>query len=182
MTRQGGFEHDFAWQKKFAPQIKRILANHLIAEAPAEEDNNRATDFMVLRLDTIRVACRVRRHKDLERCPDYQNQFTIRSWRKSGNKTELAKVISGWGDYLFYGFAAADDSDFHSWLLGDLRWFRFWRDQCLLKKQQPWLCEPWNVDRKSRFQVYRIDDLPQEFVVDRKYPPIVVADQKPPAA
>ena len=98
-------ERDFDWQRGLIPEVKRILANYLIAEAPPAEDMQRNTDLIVLRLDTVRVACRLRRHEYLAR---YGDQFTIRTSRPSGAQTELAKMLSGWGDYLFYGFASAD--------------------------------------------------------------------------
>ena len=53
----------------------------------------------------------------------YPNEFTIRTVRPSGAQTELGKIIEGWGDYFFYGFADAQESGLFSWALCDLKVF-----------------------------------------------------------
>ena len=60
-----------------------------------KEDAERNTDLIVLKLDAVRIACRVRNHEYITR---YGDEFTIRAERPSGVKTELAKIIDGWGD------------------------------------------------------------------------------------
>lgn len=120
-----GWKQDKRWSDKFLPPIKRILGEHLIAEPPVEEDQFRNSDLMVLNLNSIRVGCRVRRHSYLER---YGSQFTIRAERGSGSKTELQKIVEGWGDYLFYGFSNESETDICRWVLVDLyalRWHLF---------------------------------------------------------
>ena len=42
----------------------------------------------------------------------------------SGAETELAKIVDGHGDWLFYGHANSDQSGIESWWLIDLRAFR----------------------------------------------------------
>jgi hypothetical protein len=165
------YERDFDWQRGLIPEIKRILANYLIAEAPAAEDMQHNTDLIVLRLDTVRVACRIRRYEYLA---TYGDQFTIRASRPSGADTELAKVLSGWGDYLFYGFASADAAEFAAWMLGDLSTFRLWHHRQLYKRRDPGEVRR-NGDGSSNFVAYRIDDLPDEFVVSRMRTPKVAA-------
>lgn len=54
----------------------------------------------------------------------YPNQFTIRSKVASGAPTELSKVVSGHGDWMFYGHASADGRTLESWRLLDLKAFR----------------------------------------------------------
>lgn len=158
------FERDFDWQRGLIPEIKRILANYLIAEAPTAEDMQRNTDLIVLRLDTVRVACRLRRYEYLAR---YGDQFTIRTSRPSGAQTELAKMLSGWGDYLFYGFASADGSDLAAWLLGDLNAFRLWHHRELWAFRRPGESRR-NGDGSSDFAAYRLADMPTDFIVARK--------------
>lgn len=165
------FDRDFDWQRQFIPEIKRILANYLIDEAPAEEDMEHNTDLIVLKLSTIRVACRLRRSVGknginyLERYPD---EFTIRAGRPSGVQTELSKMLSGWGDRIFYGFIAADDSAIVAWLLGDLSVFRLWHHREALKSpsERRWAVKP-NADGSSTFHTYRLSDLPENFLVGR---------------
>lgn len=41
------FDHDFDWQRGLLPAVKRVLANYLISEAPAEEDKRHNTDLVV---------------------------------------------------------------------------------------------------------------------------------------
>jgi hypothetical protein len=157
------YEQDYDRQRALIPEIKRVLANYLITEAPVEEDMQRNTDLIVLRLDTIRVACRLRRYRYLA---DYGDQFTVRLSRPSGAETELAKMLSGWGDYIFYGFASADDSRLASWMLGDLKQFRIWHHRELWAGRKPGVVMK-NGDGSSDFVAYRIDELPPEFLVTR---------------
>jgi len=121
------WENDKRWSDRFLPEVKRILGEHLISEAPYEEDAERNTDLIVLRLEAIRIACRIREHKHLLH---YRHQFTIRSLRPSGNPTELAKIREGWGDYFFYGFADQTHTSLCQWTLGDLEALRRHMNQC----------------------------------------------------
>lgn len=164
------FDKDFDWQRRFIPVITPILGAHLIKEAPAVEDKTRNTDFMVLELGAVRVACRIRRWEQLAEFPKYGDEFTIRASRPSGQDTELAKVVSGWGNYIFYGFADEPGGGLAAWLLGDLNVFRLWHSRALATKRRPWV-ERSNRDGSSKFHVYAITDLPDAFVVERKRPP-----------
>ncbi len=159
------WQRDHTWSAQFMPSIKRILGEYLIQEAPAEEDQRHNTDLIVLTLGAIRVACRVRHH---EYVAVYGDQFTIRATRPSGVKTELAKIIEGWGDYLFYGFADSIDRDLCAWLLGDLKVFRFWlatqNYRCGGIVQPP----QQNGDGSSAFHAFEIDELPPNFVIARR--------------
>ena len=65
----------------------------------------------------------------------YGSEFTIRAGRPSGAKTELTKIIEGWGDYFFYGFADPTEIYLAQWLIGSLNAFRLWhsRELCKIK-------------------------------------------------
>lgn len=94
------FDDDFDWQRGFIPEIKRVCANYLIGEAPTEEDMQHNTDMIVLRLEPVRVACRVRRSvgkNGVDYLARYPDEFTIRYVRPSGVDTEMQKMLSGWG-------------------------------------------------------------------------------------
>lgn len=163
-------ERDFTWQSQFVPPMKRIVGEYLIGEAPADEDRDHNTDLIVLRLEAIRVACRVRQHKYLER---YGDEFTVRTARPSGSDTELSKLLAGWGDYVLYGFATEDSEGLAAWVLGDLSVFRLWHHRRLaVDGQAPGVTQN-NGDGSSTFRAYRIDELPDDFVVARKtaFPP-----------
>lgn len=161
------FVTDFAWQRQFLPKVKKALAETLIVEAPFEEDANRNTDMMVLHARNLRISCRIRKYADLK----YSDEFTIREGRPTGTKTELTKIIEGWGDYMFYGFAAESGPELSAWILGDLTVFRGWFMRKLSKLnagELPGIQKP-NTDG-TFFRAYRIADLPAEFVKDRRYP------------
>lgn len=157
---------DFDWQRKLIPQMKRIVGEYLVTEAPEEEDRKRGTDLIVLRLAAIRVACRARRPSYRR---DYSGQITIRTARPSGAETELAKILMGWGDYFLYGFADEQEAALAEWYLCDLRVFRLWfQRECvrLPAGVMPGIAQD-NHDDSSSFRAFRLVDLPPDFVVAR---------------
>jgi len=141
---------DKRWSDKFLPQIKRILGEQLIGEPPLEEDQEHGTDLIVLKMDAVRVACRVRRHEYLAR---YGDEFTIRKGRPNGTKTELTKIIEGWGDFFFYGFSNEQETDLAQWLLGDLKALRLFINRNLCAGKKPWI-EKGNADGSSDFACF----------------------------
>ncbi len=153
------YELDKAWADVFLPEMKRIIGEHLICEAPVEEDNHRNTDLIVLRMEALRIACRVRRHKYYQQ---YGHQFTIRLSRASNAKTELTKIIEGWGHYLLYGFG--QDGKLTAWTLADLGVFRVWYNQQLYCGLRPGDRRS-NNDGLSELIAFNWSDLPPEFVV-----------------
>jgi len=156
---------DKRWSDRFLPEIKGILGRELIYAAPLEEDACRNTDLIVLKFDSVRIACRVRRPGY---ATDYANQFTIRCSRPSGTTTELEKIVAGWGDYFFYGFSDSDEARLAAWLLGDLRVFRAWYVHTLAyTKEMPGTTIP-NRDNSSNFKAFNIDELPSDFIIARK--------------
>jgi hypothetical protein len=158
------WQHDKRWSDQFIPQIREIVARHLILEAPLEEDVHHNTDLIVLYTSAVRIACRVRRAQYAER---YADEFTIRSKRPGGTRTELHKVIAGWGDVLFYGFTVG--GQVARWVLGDLTVFRRWYEDEL--RRLPTDCPAGillsNGDASSQFMAFKIGWLPPEFVIAR---------------
>lgn len=164
------YQADAAFSRRFAPQIKRILGEHLIIEAPPEEDAHHNTDLMVLRLDAVRIACRVRRHRYLRLFGD---EITIRCDRPSGTKTEFEKIVrDGWGDFLFYGFASQCETGICRWVLGDLQVFRAYVQQQIRVTGRLPGKRRVNTDG-TEFLAYPIRTLPDGFVV--AYSPGVAA-------
>jgi hypothetical protein len=117
------WQGDKGWADQFMPDIKSVLGRHLLGEASLAEDAKHATDLVVLQMKDLRIAVRMRRRKYAEN-QYYVGQFTIRTERRSGAKTELAKLIEGWGDYYFYGFEGLHDGQLGIWHLIDLKEFR----------------------------------------------------------
>jgi len=148
---------------KFEPLIKQILGLHLILTADIQRDEREATDLMVLELRPFRVGCRIRSFDYLNRYPD---EFTIRSDRPSGFPSELTKIVDGWGDYLFYGFADAAGLSLASWFIGDLHIFRGTFSRNLFLRQPQFLQR--NGDESSRFFAWPLNQFPAAFVIARK--------------
>lgn len=163
---------DKAQTDRLLPQIKRILGEYLIGPPRyEEEDTERNTDLIVLRLDAVRIGVRIR-NATYYANSQYRHEFTIRAGRPSGVKTELTKILEGWGDYFLYGFANADYTDLLAYILGDLRVFRLWfhRQTVTGKGEIPGTLRN-NKDDSSSFCVYKIADLPADFVIARSVAP-----------
>ena len=156
------FETDKKWSDQYLTEIKSILGVHLIGPAPEEEDRHHNTDLIVLKMEAVRIGCRIRRAEDyLNR---YKNEFTLRSKRPNG-ETELSKILAGWGNYFFYGFAFSEESRLCRWTLADLNIFRGWFvRQTIRKKGVPPGIEKPNKDGSSVFRVFRWDELPAGFI------------------
>lgn len=157
------FEKDKRWSDIFIPRIAELIAPVLLVPAPFEEDAERNTDLIVLKMDSVRIGCRIRRYQYLK---DYGNEFTIRSGRPSGVKTELTKIIEGWGDLFFYGFSNADETDIEKWFLGDMNVFRLWFNRYMAEHQGkiPGNGKD-NQDNSSNFRAFKLTDLPPQFIV-----------------
>ena len=93
------YASDREWSERFIPSIKKLVGPLLLEAAPLDLDRNEATDLMVFCARDMRIGARVRSHKHFE---NHSNDFTIRCARDSGAKTELAKIVDGWGDWMFY--------------------------------------------------------------------------------
>lgn len=157
--------YDFQFGRLFLTQITQRLGVHLIAEAPMEEDQKHNTDLMVLTLKPYRIACRIRRAERYY--PRYAGQFTIRSTRPGGIETELSKMLSGWGDYIFYGFGSDVTKKLVAWFIGDLAVLRQW---CHSREVQglPVGDEIPNLDGSSAFRAFNLRDMPKSFIIARK--------------
>lgn len=108
-----------AWSDQFIPQIKQIVGPFLLEESSFEVDTQQAADLVVMQGRNLTIACRVRRPGYFDK---YPYDFTIRS-RNNGHSTELRKIVSGWGDLMFYGHATATGR-ICAWYLIDLNAFR----------------------------------------------------------
>ena len=117
------WEKDKAWADQFMPDVCGILGRHIIGPAPVEEDAERNTDLIVLRMANSRIAVRMRSYERIWK--KWPNQITIRTERPTQHKTEYEKIIEGWGQYFFYGFGT-EDGLLGPWVLGNLTAFRNW--------------------------------------------------------
>src|SRR3990172_2510862 len=157
------WKSDKSWSDAYLPTVKAILGQCLIGEASREDDQERNTDLIVLKMDAVRIACRLRRPGYLD---NYGPQFTIRFTRPSGVKSEFAKIIEGWGDYFFYGFANEHPPVIDRWFVGDLKAFRLHVMMSMNKNggRIPADDIP-NEDGSSRFLAFKCQTMPKEFFV-----------------
>ena len=160
-----GWESDKEWSDRFLHEIKGIIGQTLIGEPPIEEDQQRNTDLIVLKMDAVRIGCRIRRNEYMQ---GFRNEFTLRASRPSGTKTELAKIIEGWGDYFFYGFSDENEESLAFWFIGDLCAFRIWHTSQLINGggKLPGQLKK-NRDGSSGFYVYQWNEI-QNFVINQK--------------
>lgn len=165
-TNFNSWKKDKAWSDKFIPQIKRVLGELFISESPEETDRDEATDLIVLEIRPFRIACRIRKAEFFDR---YPNEFTIRSSRPSGQKTEIKKIIAGWGDYYFYGFSNHMENDLLSYVVLDLNVFR---EHISLHQEKKHLqfSRHKNMDNSSGFIAYALSSFPDDFIIKRVLP------------
>lgn len=156
---------DKHFSDKFLPQIKYILSEHLLI-VDSQEDSLRNSDLVVYRMETVRIACRIRRYKYFAK---YKHQFTIRKSRPSDAKSEIAKIIEGWGDFFFYGFSNEEETNLVFWSLCDLTVFRLWFGRQLFSSPEKILPgeHQYNDDGSSDFVVFNFADLPQDFIISQ---------------
>ncbi len=146
------YQGDRDWSDRYLPTVKKIVGSYLVDIASATVDQKQATDLVVINAEKA-IGCRVRRPGFYER---YPLEFTMRSHRDSGAKTEHAKVKDGWCDWMFYGHAASvANIDIHRWFLLDLD---VWREG--------------NTDGKeisngdgTYFRAFRVTDYPQSIII-----------------
>lgn len=111
------YDIDRSWSDQFIPAMRQIIGPHLLEPSSVEVDTKQAADLVVFRARDVTIACRVRRHGYAER---YPFDFTVRSQRDTGARTELEKLTDGWGDWMFYGHAAERSPTIERWWLLDL--------------------------------------------------------------
>jgi hypothetical protein len=157
------FDRDYIWSNKFIPNIADKLGRSLITPAPFEDDTKKNTDLIVLKLDAVRIGCRIRRHSYLT---EYPNEFTIRTSRPTGARTEMSKIIEGWGNYFFYGFSNENETEIEKWTLADLNVFRLWFNSFIAKHEGRQPGKHKYNDNGYTFRAFKWSDLPESFIVD----------------
>lgn len=146
-----------AWSDRFLPEIKMILGRELLISAPAIEDMTRATDLIVLKFESVRIACRVRRYEYYKK---YRHEFTLRSKVRGDKDTEITKILTGWGDYMFYGFSDSQEKELTAWTLGNLNAFRIWFNRQLVSGKGELPCkQKMNADGTG-FMVFNANKIP----------------------
>jgi hypothetical protein len=160
------FEKNNNWSDTFLPEIKQILGYYLIGKPPIVEDMEHNTDLIVLNMKPVRIACRIRRYEYYSK---YSNEITIRSKTSSGCPTELRKIITGWGDYFFYGFSDESETKLYSWHLISLNHFRFWLFSYIANNygKLPGI-EKANKDGSTFLRAFNLMGMPHNIILAKK--------------
>lgn len=155
------YRSDREWSDLYLPRIKALVGPHLLVPAPFEVDSEQATDLIVLRARDMQIACRVRTPGFTDK-PRWRRQFTVRCKRDTGAKTELAKIIDGFGDWMFYGHATGLADEINPWFLLDLHVFRA---ALIRHRQRPVTFESCDNGDGTYFKAYDIDSFPSQLVI-----------------
>lgn len=130
------WQQDKAWADLYTPEIARVLKENAhqlieISIANDEMDTKQATDY-IIQVTGGTVAARVRKSTCKFR------DLTIRYSRPSGVKTEIHKILEGWGDWYLYAWVSARGL-FEDHALVDLNKLR---ESGLLEKDRPKIANP----------------------------------------
>ena len=155
-----GYETDRRWSDAFIPAIKKIVGPLLLEESSFEVDTQQAADLVVLNARDKTIACRVRRSGYADK---YGNEFTIRAKRDSGSKTELEKIVDGFGDWMFYGHADPDGMNVCRWMVISLPALR----AAIIRKQ----ANPLNQSNGdgTHFVAFDVRSLPDSCVISSSF-------------
>lgn len=159
--RQSEYQQDRGWSDSHESQVKNILAPLMIylAEivvASKNKDNKFATDFVV-KLKGSDIAVRLRKHSEFPLV-----DMTIRSWRKNGSKTELAKLREGCATHYFYGKTDKNDI-ITQWFFVDLNKVRA---NGLLEKERETTI---NSDGETAFIIITVEELEEAgCIIDKR--------------
>jgi len=143
------YEIDRLWADGFTLQLVDIIrqnAMHIIdiRESVLGDDISNATD-MVVSVTGGDIAVRIRRNQTPFR------DFTLRSQRISGAKTELQKIRDGFADWYLYAWT--DKDIISEWILIDLK---ILRESGILDVART---EIRNIDGKTSFIVIPVREL-----------------------
>lgn len=151
-----GYDTDRRWSDAFIPAIKKIVGPLLLEESSFEVDTQQAADLVVMNARDKTIACRIRRSGYANK---YGHEFTIRAKRDTGTKTELEKIIDGFGDWMFYGHAAEDGMNVSRWMVISLPALR----AAIIRKQATAIKQS-NADG-THFVAFDVRELPDNCVI-----------------
>jgi hypothetical protein len=165
------WQDDKKWSDRLINRAKSYCGYHLIGVANEKEDQKHNTDLITLTMEPVRISVRIRRF-EYWNTPEFRGQFTMRSKRPNGTKTELLKVRRGLGDYFFYAFADESGTKFQAYTILDLEEFREWHSlqtEKLDAGQLPGKILA-NLDGSSEFSIYEWNQMPPEAIVASTLP------------
>lgn len=153
----------------YMPTVKAALGQVIINIGEKIEDQREMTDLKVLETAKKRIGVRVRNpysenNSNLDVYKRYGDEITIRIKRQRC-KTELQKIMEGWGDIYFYGIGDKDRLKLKTFIIFDLKGFRK-----LYKKKGDDIFHDthWNNDQSSQLGAMKMKLLASEFVLRYK--------------
>jgi hypothetical protein len=160
------YQDDRTWADQYLPWVKAICGRQFITEASVDDDQERNTDLIVLKLEAIRIAVRIRRPQWWhERNGQYRGDFTIRWSRPNGTKTEHEKIMEDFGDYLFYAHAYETPPQLRGFGILDLAIYRTFA-KAYKRQHGDWPGKVFQVRQThEEFRAIRWADVPTEAIV-----------------
>jgi hypothetical protein len=158
------YDIDRKWSDRFIPEIQQKVGPMLLVASPFEIDAKEASDLIVLKARDMRIAARVRRPGYIER---YKYQFTVRSKRNNGAKTEMRKLIEGFADWMFYGHSDEEEKRLAEWMLIDLNvWRAFLLERSYKNGWRTLVAdEKGNTDKATQFMAFDVRSFPSEMLI-----------------
>lgn len=165
-----------AWGSPAMGAVAEILKDAIgipctINEASLEDDRYTATDLQAVRISArdatesfLDVGVRFR---DVRYFAAFGGEFTIRSEGRGGTRTEIHKILEGWGDWYFYGWLD-DQKQLTAWTLMDLEVFR--AHPSLSQGEYP---DRWHnrAPTGEAFIAPSFQDFPPELIIRQQLPP-----------
>ena len=144
------YKQQRSWSDGFMPSVKSILGQAIISESTFEQDTEEAFDLITP--SSKKIACRVR---DYDKYKQYIQEFTIRSQSYHNRKTEIHKILEGYGDWMFYGFTQGKEVKY--WSIIDLDVFRNNHSIAYYKENK-------NYDG-TKFRAYALGTFPTNIII-----------------
>lgn len=146
---------------RFMPHIRYLCGYVFFEVADWHNDALRATDL--IGESHIRIAARVRSHTAYQSWP---YDFTLRlDTEFNRTVSEFHKILSGWGDYMFYGFENDGATMLGEWRFLRLGVFRSWLlHTCFIDKSSP-IYEVQANGNGQRFLSFDVRKFPSELVL-----------------
>lgn len=119
------------WSDKFIPEVQSILGRHFIKISSLEQDMYENTDMLYCK--DLRFTYRARKFQDYLK---FSDEITIRSYN-NGSKTELDKIVSGWGDIFFYCFSNENETALIKFIIADISKLRTYLHNSFWNRRMP---------------------------------------------
>jgi hypothetical protein len=165
-----------AWSDAFSFPLRQTIGQVLVVPADVIQDLRENTDYWFA-VESRQIAARVRNLYDYwNRSEGIQwgDEFTLRSARPGGTKTELEKILEGKGQVFVYAWGDASlATPLPAYTFIDLNKFRFWVNKILMPGlHHPWFQAdpPWHVRQNAdgtEFWVLPISKMPEEMILRR---------------